>query len=85
VVGPRGDVLAEDPTNNEGIIEAEIPIAKFREGRRIPRYALEVVEPVFSQYVQEIPLNHMDLPAGELPPTDEEMLGLVDGISRWRR
>ena len=33
----RGDVLAEDPTNNEGIIEAKIPIAEFRKNRRIPR------------------------------------------------
>ncbi len=49
IVGPRGEVLAEDPTNNEGIIEAVIPIAEFRRNRRIPRYPLEVVAPVFSQ------------------------------------
>ncbi|MEO7386698.1 MAG: nitrilase-related carbon-nitrogen hydrolase, partial [Gammaproteobacteria bacterium] len=52
IVSPRGDVLAEDPTNNEGIIEAEIPIAEFRKNRRIPRYPLEVVAPVFAQYRQ---------------------------------
>jgi len=47
IVSPRGEVLAEDPTNNEGIIEATIPIAEFRKNRRIPRYPLEVVAPVF--------------------------------------
>jgi predicted amidohydrolase len=83
IVDPRGKVLAEDPSNNESIIEAEIPIAAFRKGRTIPRYPLEVVKPVFDQYRQEIPLNHMDLPPGQLPQTNEEMKGLLDRISRW--
>ncbi|MBL8201753.1 MAG: hypothetical protein JNK40_12330 [Chromatiales bacterium] len=83
IVGPRGQVLAEDPTNNEGIIEATIPIAAFRKDRRIPRYPLEVVAPVFSQYRQELPLNHLDLPPGELPKTGEDMKALVDRLSRW--
>jgi predicted amidohydrolase len=83
IVGPRGQVLAEDPTNNEAIIEAEIPIAAFRKNRRIPHYPLEVVEPVFSQYLQETPLNHLDLPPAELPATGKDMLGLIDGTSRW--
>ena len=76
-------MLAEDPTNNEGIIEATIPIAEFRRNRRIPRYPLEVVAPVFSQYRQELPLNHLDLPPGELPKTGEDMKALVDRLSRW--
>lgn len=83
IVGPRGQVLAEDPTNNEAIIEAEIPIASFRKNRRIPHYPLEVVDAVFSQYVQETPLNHLDLPPAELPATGKDMLGLIDGTSRW--
>ena len=83
IVGPRGEVLAEDPTNNDAIIEAEIPIAAFREGRTIPRYPLEVVEPVFDQYVQEVPLNHLDLPPDELPQTREDMKDLLDRESRW--
>ncbi|MCB2107940.1 MAG: hypothetical protein KDE14_09585, partial [Rhodobacteraceae bacterium] len=62
IVDNRGKILAEDPSNNEAFIEAEIPIAKFREGRKIPRYAMEVTKPVFEQYVQEVPLNHLDLP-----------------------
>jgi predicted amidohydrolase len=85
IVGPRGEVLAEDPTNNESIIEAEIPIAQFRKNRTIPRYPLEVVEPVFSQYVPEVPLNHLDLPPDELPKTDEEMATYLDRVSRWRK
>lgn len=83
VVGPRGEVLAEDPSNNDAIIEAEIPIAKFRQGRSIPRYPLEVVKPVFDQYVPEVPLNHLDLPADKLPQTNEGMKELIDERSRW--
>lgn len=83
IVGPRGQVLAEDPSNDEAIIEAEIPIAEFRKNRRIPHYPLEVVAPVFSQYVQETPLNHMDLPPAELPATGKDMAGLIDDTSRW--
>lgn len=83
IVGPRGQVLAEEPSNNEAIIEAEIPIAAFRKGRRIPHYPLEVVAPVFAQYVQETPLNHLDLPPAELPATGQDMAGLIDRTSRW--
>ncbi len=83
IVDPDGKVLVEDPTNNESIIEAEIPIAEFREGRTIPRYPMEVVAPVFEQYVTETPLDHMDLPPDELPPTREAMKSLIDRTSRW--
>ena len=83
IVGPRGQVLAEEPSNNEAIIEAEIPIAAFRQGRRIPQYPLEVVAPVFSQYVQETPLDHMDLPREQLPQTGKDRAGLINATSRW--
>ena len=83
IVDPDGKVMAEDPTNNESIIEAEIPIAEHREGRTIPRYPLEVVAPVYEQYVVETPLDHIDLPPVELPPTREEMKQLIDKTSRW--
>lgn len=83
IVDPRGQILAEDPTNNEGIIEAEIPIAEFRNNRRIPRYPLEVVAPVFEQYQQEVPLNHMDIPPEDMPQTREDMSALLDRESRW--
>ncbi len=83
IVGPRGQVLAEDPSNNDSVIEAEIPIAEFRKGRTIPRYPLEVVKPVFDQYVPEVPLNHLDLPPEKLPQTNEEMKKLIDSKSRW--
>jgi len=81
--GPRDQVLAQDKSNNESIIEAEIPIAEFRKNRRIPRYPLEVVAPVFEQYQQEAPLNHMDLPPEQLPQTREDMKTLLDSVSRW--
>ena len=65
------------------MIEAEIPIAPFRAGRTIPRYPLEVVKAVLDQYVQEVPVNVLDLPADELPQTNEEMKKLLDDSSRW--
>lgn len=83
IVDPRGRVLAEDPSNEESFIEAEIPIAEFRRGRTIPRYPLEVVKPVFDQYVQEVPLNHLDLPPDALPQTTEDMRDLLNRESRW--
>lgn len=83
IVGPRGQVMAEDESNNESIITAEIPIAEFRRGRRIPRYPFEVVAPVFEQYQQEAPLNHMDLPPDELPTTRADMKNMLDRVSRW--
>lgn len=83
IVDRDGKVLAEDPSNNESIIEAEIPIAELREGRTIPRYPLEVVAPVFEQYVVETPLDHIDLPPDELPQTREDMKDLIDATSRW--
>ncbi|MCC7198672.1 MAG: hypothetical protein IT483_04100 [Gammaproteobacteria bacterium] len=83
IVDPKGQVMAEDPSNNESFIEAEIPIAAFRKGRRIPRYPLEVVKPVFDQYRQEIPLNHLDLPPDKLPQTNKDMKDLLDSQSRW--
>jgi predicted amidohydrolase len=83
IVNPRGEVLAEDESNNESIIEAEIPIAEFRADRRIPRYPMAVVRPVFDQFVDESPLNHLDMPPEELPQTGEAMKELIDGTSRW--
>lgn len=83
VVSPNGEVLAEAPGNDETIIEATIPIAEFRKGRRIPRYPVEVVAPVFEQYQQESPLNHLDLPAKKLPQTRADMKTLLDTKSRW--
>lgn len=83
IVDPDGRVLAEDPSNDESIIEAEIPIAEFREGRTIPRFPMEVVAPVFEQYRQETPLNHLDLPPDQLPQTREDMKALIDRNSRW--
>jgi len=83
IVDPRGRVLAEDPSNDESFIEAEIPIAEFRRGRTIPRYPMEVVAPVFEQYRQEVPLNHLDLPTDQLPESTGDMKDLLDRNSRW--
>jgi predicted amidohydrolase len=83
IVDNKGKVLAEDPSNNESVIEAEIPIAAFRKGRTIPRYPLDVTQAVFESYVQEVPLNHLDLPPEKLPQTNADMKDLIDGKSRW--
>ena len=84
IVSPKGDILARDPsTSKDDIIEAEIPITEFRKGRKIPNYALEMVQPVFQQYQQEIPLNHLDLPVDQFPKTGPEMKDHFDRISRF--
>lgn len=84
IVSPKAEILANEESRfDEGIITAQIPIAEFREGRRIPNYALEMVGEVFGQYRQEIPLNHMDLPTDQLPETGAAMKELLDSNSRW--
>ncbi len=83
IVGPGGVVLAEEPGNVEAVIEAEIPIAELREGRRLPRIPMSMVEEIFGQFQQELPLNHLDMPAEELPRTREEMKDLLDEKSLW--
>ena len=83
IVDPRAVILAQDESNNESIIEAEIPIAEFRKDRRIPRYPVEVVAPIFEQYLQEAPLNHMDMPYEQMPQSRADMKDLLDRVSRW--
>ena len=95
IVDNKGKILAQSESLTEDdIIEAQIPIADFRagklgrgsgpKGRTIPVYALEMTKPVLDQYVQEFPLNHLDLPREELPETGQEMKALMDGVSRYR-
>lgn len=84
IVDNKGKILAQEPSmDKDGIIEAEIPIAAFRKGRKIPNYAYEMVKPVFAQYKQEIPINHLDMPADKLPETGKAMKDLFDRISRF--
>lgn len=86
IVGPDGKILAKEPSlDQDGVIEAEIPIAAFREGRKIPNYALEMTMPVLEQYVQEFPLNHLDVPREALPETGAEMKELMESVSRFNR
>ena len=42
-----------------------------------------MVQEIFSQYQQEIPMNHLDMPTDQLPKTGEEMKDLFDEISRY--
>ncbi|MEM9600565.1 MAG: nitrilase-related carbon-nitrogen hydrolase [Pseudomonadota bacterium] len=84
IVDNWGKVLAKSESKTEDdIIEAQIPIAEFREGRRIPNFALDVTMPVIEQYVQEFPLNHMDVPREDLPETGQAMKALMERASRF--
>jgi len=84
IVSPDGVVLAQEQSNTqEAIVSAQIPIASFRNGRHIPQYTTELTDTVLSQYVQEIPMDHLDLPEEELPVNGEAMKDLFDEISRW--
>lgn len=85
IVGPDGEILAKSLTKTEDdIIEAEIPIVEFRKNRKIPNFAYEMTKPVLDQYVQEFPINHLDIPADELPKTGAEMKELMENVSRFR-
>ena len=85
IVGPKGQLLAKSKSlDSDDIIEAEIPIAEFRKNRKIPNYALEMTRPVLDQYVQEFPLNHLDIPREALPETGEDMKALMENVSRFK-
>lgn len=84
IVDPSGNILAKSAfKDQDDIIEAEIPIAEFRKDRKIPNFAYEMTRPVLDQYVQEFPLNHLDLPPEELPETGQEMKSLLESQSRF--
>lgn len=84
IVAPNGKFLAKSPSlDGDDVIEAEIPIAAFRKGRKIPNYAYEMTKPVLDQYVQEFPLNHLDMPREELPETGKAMKEMMEGVSRF--
>lgn len=84
IVNQKGEILAEDPSNDEAIIEAEIDIAALRKGRKIPDYPMDVTRPVFAQYQQAFPLNHLDVPVDQLPDNGAEMKILMSKKSRWK-
>ena len=84
VVDPAGKVLGQlAQGDEEGVLFADVPIAKFREGRRLPQHSVELTGHVFADYVEEIPLNHMDLEPGSLPKDEKEMKAHLDRESRW--
>ena len=84
IVGPDAQILAKSKfLDQDDIIEAEIPIAEFRKGRKIPNFALDMAMPILEQYVQEFPMNHLDIPRDSLPETGAEMKELMESISRF--
>lgn len=86
IVAPNGKLLAKSASlDSDDIIEAEIPIAAFRKGRKIPNYAYDMTQPVLDQYVQEFPVNHLDVPREDLPETGAEMKALMESVSRFNQ
>lgn len=84
IVDNKGKIIAKSPSLVEDdIIEAQIPIAEFRDGRRIPNFAVDVTMPVIEQYVQEFPVNHMDVAREDLPETGTAMKALMERASRF--
>lgn len=45
--------------------------------------AYEMTKPVMAQYVQEFPINHLDLPRDQLPETGAAMKELMESINRF--
>ena len=84
VVDPNGTIMGELPGQEEGILSIDIPIAEFRENRTLPQYSLNLTSPILEQFVEEIPLNHMDLPEDELPVDGKAMKVLLDTESLWQ-
>lgn len=51
----------------------------------IPKYALDMVQPVFEQYGREFPLNDMNVPREKLPETGQELKAMMEGVSRSKK
>ena len=84
IVSPNGETLAQvESKTEEGFASVVIPIGKFRKGRKLPQYSVALTKSVLSQYVDEIPPNHLDLPPKKLPQNGKEMKTLLDKKSRW--
>lgn len=83
IVDPDGDILAQEIGDAEAVIEAELNIAELRKDRLLPRYPIDMVREIFAQFQQELPLNHLDMPADQLPQTRQDMRQLLDDTSKW--
>ena len=84
MVDPMGNVVGRLGVGlEEGVLTCAIPIAGFREGRRLPHVSLGLTGHVFEQYTEEIPLDHMDLHPSRMPRDEREMKSLLDEQSRW--
>lgn len=83
VVSPDGEVVGRLENNSEGILTAKIPIADFRKNRKLPQYSVALTKQIFDQYKEEIPMNHLDMPAAELPENGKEMKAHLDSLSYW--
>jgi len=64
IYGPAGEILDEANSVNETGVMAKIPIAKFREGRRLPRIHPSLYADLYGEYAEAYPPNLMssDLP-----------------------
>lgn len=84
IVSPNGEILAQvESKTEEGIASFTIPIAEFRKNRKLPQYSVAFTNSIFSQYTDEIPPDHLDLPVDALPQNGKAMKKLLDQKSRW--
>jgi len=74
IVDPRGTVLAETDNHHEDIITARIPIAEFRNTRRVQELPMALLLPILQQYQ---PLFQPNAFLDKLPQTYQEAGELV--------
>lgn len=69
IFGPNGRIAARARSFNEEFVTTTIPIAEFRRTRAIPDVPIEMLLPVYTQYV---PRNGPNAQATVVPRTSEE-------------
>ena len=57
IYGPDGEAVAMAPSKHECLVEAQIPIAEFRQRRRRPDIHMDLCLPTFQDYVSRFPPN----------------------------
>ncbi len=80
IYGPKGEVLDEANSVNETGVIARIPIAKFRQGRTIPRVHPCLYADLYSQYQEAYPPNLM---SSDLPDNGFDAAKFLKDKSRW--
>lgn len=80
IYGPKGEEIDSANSVNETGVMARIPIGKFREGRRIPRFHPCLYGDLFQQYQEAYPPNLM---SDDLPNDGFSAAKFLKDKSRW--